>query len=70
MWHGCLLRLPALALLPAAACLQAAPLGSQCGAPLGLPAGLLESRWFQQEASLPQRLFFLWLVGLVARFKY
>lgn len=34
------------------------------------PADLLEGGWFQQEATLAQRFFFLWLVSLVARFKY
>lgn len=33
-------------------------------------ADLLESRWFQQEISLPHRLYLLWLVGLAARCKY
>lgn len=33
-------------------------------------ADLLESAWFLREATLAQRLFFLWFVGLVARLKY
>lgn len=33
-------------------------------------ADLLESRYFQQEAGLPHRLFLLWMVGLAARCKY
>ena len=35
-----------------------------------LPAELLESRWFQQEISLPHRMVLIWLVGLAARCKY
>ncbi|KAL4442125.1 hypothetical protein ABPG77_011386 [Micractinium sp. CCAP 211/92] len=33
-------------------------------------ADLLESKYFQQEVSLPHRLFLLWMVGLAARCKY
>lgn len=34
------------------------------------PPDLLESRWFLHEASLAQKFFLLWFVGLVARLKY
>lgn len=36
----------------------------------GFAADLLESKYFQQEVSLPHRLFLLWMVGLAARCKY
>lgn len=33
-------------------------------------ADLLESRYFQEEVSLAQRFFLLWVVGFAARCKY
>lgn len=80
-WRLCVWRrlLPAVVLLEvrratmgaAGACAVALlPTASLPSTPHPCYSDLLEGRWFQHEASLVQRFFFLWLVGLAARCKY